>query len=644
MEQRRRPGRTSTVGTRRRDRNLASLRSRTRTEPNAACRHGRWSRYLPLALVAVVLSWGLSPLAAVDEASAITSAAPLVEEGYISVGSGENAALLHYNLVAPADSATTPVPTILTYSGYGTHELFAAGVNGYPPGAATFTSSGYAVLVVAVRGTGCSSGTWRFMDDLHASDGYAVVEWAASQRWSNRKVALFGESYGAFIQFPVAALQPPHLVGLVAAAPFGDAYRDVMFPGGIPNPGVAAGFSGSQNAFSAGSTAQSIGSDVQRAGVDALCARHQSERPTNAVSPVLLDFASTEGWDGPHAQRLSPAEHIGDVDVPTLSLFGWNDELLGSRGIDSIVDGGRPFYLRATNATHEQIFHTTMLKHEVMKFLEHHVREQPNGFDEEPRIKVLWEPRTPPEGGVRVAGWTTGHGKWPVSSTNAHRLYFGRGSDLSGHPDAIVGSASFVYQPGTGQAPTVRGETTWGRTPPEDGAVVFTSPPLVKDLVAVGTASVDLWLSSTAPDTDVQVTLTEIRGSEERYVQTGWLRASHRALDSGRSSETRPYHTHNRADASPLVPGVPSLLRVEVLPFAHTFRAGSRVRIWVEAPAKAFGGWALEPLPGAMINSIHVGGAYASSLVLPVLPGHTAGAVLVACGAVTTEVCRPATG
>ena len=48
----------------------------------------------------------------------------------------------------------------------------------------------------------------------------------------------------------------------------------------------------------------------------------------------------------------------------------------------------------------------------------------------------------------------------------------------------------------------------------------------------VGPGSVDLWLRSSAADTDLQVTLTEIRPDGlETYVQSGWLRASHRRLD-----------------------------------------------------------------------------------------------------------------
>ena len=43
----------------------------------------------------------------------------------------------------------------------------------------------------------------------------------------------------------------------------------------------------------------------------------------------------------------------------------------------------------------------------------------------------------------------------------------------------------------------------------------------------------------------------------------GWLRASHRKLDPGLSTEYRPYHTHD--ELQPLTPGEPVELDVEIL-------------------------------------------------------------------------------
>ncbi len=75
----------------------------------------------------------------------------------------------------------------------------------------------------------------------------------------------------------------------------------------------------------------------------------------------------------------------------------------------------------------------------------------------------------------------------------------------------------------------------------------FVSAPLTHDLVVVGPASLDLWVKSTAADTDLQATVSEVRpDGKELFVQTGELRASDRALDASASTATHPVPTYRR--------------------------------------------------------------------------------------------------
>ena len=72
----------------------------------------------------------------------------------------------------------------------------------------------------------------------------------------------------------------------------------------------------------------------------------------------------------------------------------------------------------------------------------------------------------------------------------------------------------------------------------------------------IGSSSADLWIRSDAPDTDIEVTLSEVRpDGQEVYVQSGWLRASHRALDKQASTALHPVQTHLETDAAPLPAG-----------------------------------------------------------------------------------------
>jgi uncharacterized protein len=141
-----------------------------------------------------------------------------------------------------------------------------------------------------------------------------------------------------------------------------------------------------------------------------------------------------------------------------------------------------------------------------------------------------------------------------------------------------------------------------------------------------GPSSLDLWLRSSARDTDLQVTLSEVRpDGRETYVQNGWLRASHRKLDARRSTATDPVPTHLRRDARPLPKGRFVLVRVPIFPVAHAFRAGSRIRVTIEATGGDRPRWRFQTVDkGRTTNAAALGGARASKLVLPVVPGATA--------------------
>ena len=162
-------------------------------------------------------------------------------------------------------------------------------------------------------------------------------------------------------------------------------------------------------------------------------------------------------------------------------------------------------------------------------------------------------------------------------------------------------------------------------------------------MVALGPGSVDLWLRSTAPDTDLEVTLTEVRpDGKETYVQSGWLRASQRKLDPKTSTELDPRQTHAEADAAPLSTDTFSLARVELFPFGHVFRTGSRIRISVQAPGGNRPRWAFRSLParGRVVNQIARSGAHPSRIVLPVVAGVAVPTALPSCGALRGQPCR----
>nr|WP_330252648.1 CocE/NonD family hydrolase [Nocardia sp. NBC_00565] len=92
--------------------------------------------------------------------------------------------------------------------------------------------SGYTQVVVDVRGTGFSQGTWQVFGEREQEDGVEVVDWAAAQPWSNGRIGMSGISYSAINQLHTAERKPAALQAIFPIVPGSDLIRDVAAPGG----------------------------------------------------------------------------------------------------------------------------------------------------------------------------------------------------------------------------------------------------------------------------------------------------------------------------------------------------------------------------------------------------------------------------
>lgn len=104
------------------------------------------------------------------------------------------------------------------------------------PDPAYWVEHGYAVCNPDARGIAHSEGDITMIGSQEAEDCYDLIEWLAAQDWSNKKTALSGTSYLAFSQWFIAAGQPPHLTCISPTEGLQDAYRDLAYIGGIPDP------------------------------------------------------------------------------------------------------------------------------------------------------------------------------------------------------------------------------------------------------------------------------------------------------------------------------------------------------------------------------------------------------------------------
>jgi len=575
----------------------------------------------------VATAFAFSPARAADPAGSAR------ESGYITLPDGVE---LAYSAVYPDDHQ--PHPTLFEYSGYN------PGAVPDIPYIARYVPKGYAFIGVNIRGTGCSSGTFDFFEPQQGKDGaYVIDHFIPTRPWSNGDVAMIGKSFPGITQLFVAEQKPAHLKAIAPGHFYADAYRDVAYPGGILNYAFATLWS-----FISQPEPGYASAIEQIAGGDQKCAANvASHTVTNAPKNPFVQ-APQHPFDDALTQERSPGPHIKDIDVPVFTALAWQDEQLASRQSHILSELDVPYWVILSNGDHG-MYRTPQALLKLDAFIDHFLKGLNNGFEANPHVMIWWEAKN----STRGPTWVTGHPSWPVPAT-PQRFYLGKGGTLSATAPGIAPATqvpdSYLYPAGSqgignpryglSQLPDVY---LWGLKPPPGTARSYTSEPLAADTVALGSASLDLWIASTAPDTDFQATLTEVRADgQEMYVEKGWLRASHRKLDETKSTALRPYQTHAQADFAPLVPGQVTPVRIEIFPFGHVFRKGSRIRVWVEAPnvLPELWGFAITPVPA--VNLIYHDAAHPSALVLPIASVPIGSPSPPECGSLIRQPCRPA--
>jgi putative CocE/NonD family hydrolase len=578
--------------------------------------------------------------------TATAHAATVEQWGYLPTRDGT---LLRYDLVRPDGPPGARFPTLINYEGY------AAGTDAADNGVSTYMSRllahGFAVLGVSVRGTGCSQGQFDPFDHTMGEDGHDAIEWAARQPWADGRVGMIGVSFGGITQLLTAAQRPPHLLAIAPSSSTSDLYRDVAYPGGILEYDFTFAWTGIQK--EGGTTA--LLTRAAQQGDNACFANYASHEAANDSShliPTLVLQRPFVDDGGDLWEQRAPENAITKVDVPAFLHNQWQDEQLPARIWDDYGLFTHPdrLWVNVSNGNHGRDYYNSRAERETIDFLDHFVRGVDNGFATSvPHVAIWMESRIESNGDQNVPTWSIDLPGLPKPKPRG--LYLRAGGALSKTPPASPESSdSYAYplpspdvaEPGPEQGGRSLGQFTFKAPVAPGGAVAYTTTPLRKDMVLVGPASLDLWLSSTASDTDVQATITEVRpDGQETYVQRGWLRASHRKLDAARTTVLRPYQTNRRADAESLAPGQPTLMRLEVFPFAHAFRAGSRLRLWIDAPTGHTGFFAFAPTPMPAVNTVLHDAAHRSRLVVGVLPGERAHGPLPACDTLRNQPCRP---
>lgn len=419
---------------------------------------------------------------------------------------------------------------------------------------------GYACVRVDSRGAGRSPGFMDPRSPREAADYYACIEWAAGQDWCSGRIGLLGISYYAINQWQVAALQPPHLSAICVWEGASDYYRDMCRHGGI--------FCEQRRGWFYRQVAR-----VQH-GVGERGARSR-------VTGELVAGPETLSEDELAANRIDPAKEIisrpltgeyyaertpdmSKITVPLLSAGNWG-------GAGGHLRGNIEGYLHAASTrkwlqmhgdTHFSPFYTDRGIALQKQFLGHFLKDEDNGWDRRPPVEL--DIRHPGERFTERF-----ENEWPLARTQWTKFYLDPAARAL-VPEPVPGPDLSYEAMGDG--------------------LTFMTAPLAAETEITGPVAARLTLSSQTTDADVFLVLRvfDPAGDEVLFVGTddpavpvamGWLRASHRKLDPGRSLPYRPFHAHD--EIWPLEAGKPVDLDVEIWPTCVVVPAGHRIGLTI---------------------------------------------------------------
>jgi predicted acyl esterase len=251
------------------------------------------------------------------------------------------------------------------------------------------------------------------------------------------------------------------------------------------------------------------------------------------------------------------------------------------------------------------------------RFFDHYLTGLDNGWENEPPVTV--EVRSAEDG---IAGLLTGE-RWPLPAVQWSRLHLDLAHKALSPAAGAEGSVSY---PAIGEG------------------VTLLSAPLERECWLAGPVRLRIWVASDTADLDLFATLRAFDGQGRELtfysaieprcpVSQGWLRASHRKLDTARTNDWRPVHTHD--EAQPLTPGEAYALEVEIWATSVAVPAGGSLALTlqgcdferpnVEGPFKGSGFFTHESeadRPAAVFGGQHTimsGGERQSWLQLPIV-------------------------
>lgn len=518
-----------------------------------------------------------------------------------------------------------------------------------------FVRAGYHLVIQDSRGRFASQGDFHasFQEIHDSADCYA---WVAQQPWCNGRIGTLGTSYLGQVQW-LSAPQMPTAVETMAVllAPI-DHYSDIAYRGGVLNLGsmlfwcsmMALGEQ--ERRVAAGQAAPEM--RQKQAGALMNLAQLYNELPLaemvhlQGVSPHFFNWVGhpsyDDFWQGIDARQYE------QIDKPVLHIGGWYDIFLNgtlqgftgmrqraknaARNRQKLVVGPWSHGTNWTASYYEQEFglhasgEAAGLSALQLRWMDRWVKGVENGIDQEPPVRIF----------VMGSNQWRDAADWPLPDTRYTPYYLhsaGRANTLHGdgtlspEPPTHEPADSFVYDPfnpvpaigGANLMPFASSIGPRDQTQVElrDDVLVFSTPVLTQSLTVIGPITARLYVSSSAPDTDITCKLVDVHPDGRAMLLTdGILRLRYR------HSFTQPI----LLQPDEIVP-----ITVDLWSTANVFLPGHRLRL--EVSSSCFPKFARNSNSGGdvaterreqyqkAVNYIYHDAEHPSHLLLPVIEG-----------------------
>jgi putative CocE/NonD family hydrolase len=499
-----------------------------------------------------------------------------------------------------------------------------------------YVSAGYAVVHVDVRGRGNSEGVFNpYFQEIE--DGFDSLEWCGTQPWSNGSVGTYGGSYEGWTQiYPTRLQSPYHKAAFLMCTPSMHPFHEGMYWSGVPMP-----IMGMWTLLTSGKTNKEQISELDwEAVVNVRPLKDLMDR-LGLASSYRDEHFQHETFDD-YYKRLWPDGVMDKTLVPCYHVTGWfDDDQKGTldhfpalalhhpdpnvRRHQKLLIGPWPHRLSIDSSKLGDFDygpHSMVPLHkEAIRWFDYWLKGIDNGILSEPRCRMFlmganrWiETDTFPvaEGRPRV---------FYLGADGAANSLMGKGKLSDAPANGSSSASALTYNPER-PAPTPFWKENFQNGTNEDlrpiqrrdDVLVFTTEPLAEPLNIVGMLKAELYVSTSAADTDFVARLSDV--APDGYAQR---------LNAGIA---RLRYREGYEQIKLVTPGEVVKIEVDLWATGHQFQTGHRVRL--EVTSSAFPTWAPNYNTGGSVwqetepviaeNTVHHSAQYLSRLILPELP------------------------